>query len=230
MDTDRIDAILTACEQALNQQWEVDLKKLGFWRAVEAVKRRPELIERYADRIAAIDRKVFERSDLLPLSPAVGATVLVGASVSGVLLALAANRLPQRWRGFAALASLGALLVGTHDLAHLVVGKLTGTSFSHWFLGSPTRPQPGLKIDYASYLRTPPRARAWMHASGALVTKLVPFLVLGATAGARLPRWTVALLLGVGGMQIATDVLLSTRYSDWKRFRREMRVARDLGN
>ena len=61
------------------------------------------------------------------------------------------------------------LLGTTHDLAHLVVGRLVGIRFTHWFIDGPTRLQPGLKTDYASYLRTPPHARAWMHASGALI-------------------------------------------------------------
>src|SRR5439155_23826878 len=48
-----------------------------------------------------------------------------------------------------------------------VAGVAAGIRFIGWFLDGPTRLQPGLKIDYASYLRTPARRRAWMHAAGA---------------------------------------------------------------
>jgi hypothetical protein len=80
-------------------------------------------------------------------------------------------------------------------------------------------------VDYAAYLRTPAIARAWMHAAGALVTKGVPLLVLGLTARARLPSWTVATLLGIGALQVITDLLFSVRQSDWKRFSREWGIA-----
>ena len=57
-----IEAILAGCEHALAAGGKVDLRELGFWRAVSAVKRRREWIERYADRIGAIDRQAFERA------------------------------------------------------------------------------------------------------------------------------------------------------------------------
>jgi hypothetical protein len=38
-----------------------------------------------------------------------------------------------------------------------VAGRAAGIRFTGWFLDGPTRLQPGLKIDYASYLRTPAR-------------------------------------------------------------------------
>jgi hypothetical protein len=99
--------------------------------------------------------------------------------------------------------------------------------FTGWFINGPTRLQPGVKTDYATYLRTPPRRRAWMHASGAIVTKLVPFLALGAAWGSEVPGWTVAVILVVGVGQIITDVAFSTKQSDWKKYLREMRIARE---
>jgi hypothetical protein len=38
--------------------------------------------------------------------------------------------------------------------------------------------------------------------------------------------WAALLLLTLGVLQIVTDVLFSVRASDWKKFRREMRLAR----
>jgi hypothetical protein len=65
-----------------------------------------------------------------------------------------------------------------------------------------------------------------MHASGALVTKVVPFAILPLAVAARAPRWVAVILVLLGAAQVVTDVLLSTKTSDWKRFRREMRNAR----
>jgi len=97
---------------------------------------------------------------------------------------------------------------------------------TYWFVGTMRQPQPGIKVDYATYLRTPARQRAWMHASGAIVTKVVPFisLALGLLMGA--PTWTLVILGLLGVVQITTDVLWSTKASDWKKFKREMAVAR----
>ena len=120
------------------------------------------------------------------------------------------------------------LLGTTHDLAHLVVGRLVGIRFAHWFIDGPTRLQPGLKTDYASYLRTPPHARAWMHASGALTTKAIPFAILALRSGD--PPWVRWALFVLGGVQILTDVFFSRHHSDWKRFRREMAVADSLAS
>jgi hypothetical protein len=97
--------------------------------------------------------------------------------------------------------------------------------FTHWFVASISQPQPGVKLNYRSYLRTPPRRRAWMHAAGALVTKLIPFLVIPAALAADLPGWVIWVLVTVGVATIITDVVWSTKASDWKRFRREMRHA-----
>jgi hypothetical protein len=108
-----------------------------------------------------------------------------------------------------------------------------GIRFSHYFLDGPLRVQPGLKIDYASYLRASPGRRGWMHASGAVVSKIAPFAVFGAVylphraAGYDLlPAWSLWTILALGVAQLVTDVVSSTKRSDWKKVRRERRVAR----
>jgi hypothetical protein len=115
-----------------------------------------------------------------------------------------------------------------HGLAHYVVGSRSGIRFTSWFSKPPLRPQPGFKIDYASYLRTPARERAWMHASGAIVSKVVPFAAAAVGLAAAAPTWSIVVLVIIGVAQVLTDLLLSIRHSDWKRFKREMRVAREL--
>jgi hypothetical protein len=150
--------------------------------------------------------------------------------VVGTLIGLAvvfwAYQVEQPWNGLALLAGTGITLVTTHGLGHLVAGRLVGIRFTHWFIGEISRPQPGVKIDYATYLRTPARARAWMHASGALVTKTVPLLALPPAFVMDAPGWTVALLIVIWIVMTATDILWSTKSSDWKKFSREMGIAR----
>ncbi|HEX6131344.1 MAG TPA: hypothetical protein VF044_06405, partial [Actinomycetota bacterium] len=71
-----------------------------------------------------------------------------------------------------------------------------------------------------------PSSRAWMHASGAIATKLAPFLALAWYPASAARWWAAAALVALGVLQIVTDVLFSVRSSDWKRFRRERAVAR----
>jgi len=212
MPADEIEAVLETCEQALAAGAAVDLRELGFWRAVASVKRRPELIERYADRIGRIDRLAFEQRVQLRVPIVPGTLALASGAVLG--LGLVATR-----KSLGVLAGAGLLLGTTHDLAHLVAGTLVGIDFTWWFLDGPTRLQPGLKTDYATYLRVPPRSRAVMHAAGAAVTKVVPFALLPLAH----QTWVRRVLVGLGLLQIATDAIFSTRQSDWKRVRRELR-------
>jgi hypothetical protein len=101
-----------------------------------------------------------------------------------------------------------------------------GIRFTDYFLGGPPPPRPGLKSDYATYLRADPDSRAWMHASGAIATKLAPFVALAFWPGSNAPWWAAAALAAIGVLQIVTDVAFSTRSSDWKKFRREKAIAR----
>jgi len=54
----------------------------------------------------------------------------------------------------------------------------------------------------------------------------VPFLVISYALAIGSDTWVVFVLAAIGVLSIATDVLFSVRASDWKRFRREMRLAR----
>lgn len=199
----------------------------GFWQAVSEVKSNPELVDRYADRIAGIDRKAHANWALITVPLWLGTTVIVLGLFAGIALVGWSYYID----GFAAIIVFGAgvvaLLGTTHGLAHLVVGWSVGMRFTSWFIGRIGQPQPGVKIDYATYLRTGPRKRAWMHAAGALMTKAIPFLLIPAALAADLPAWVAWVLLAAGVGQIITDIAWSTRSSDWKKFRREMRFAQE---
>ena len=65
-----------------------------------------------------------------------------------------------------------------------------------------------------------------MHASGAIATKFAPFVALAFWPGSDAPGWAAAVLIAIGVLQIVTDLTLSTKSSDWKKFAREKGVAR----
>lgn len=226
MDARGIEQTLDEAERLLRSGAAIDLRTLGFWRAVTAAKREPKYRARYADRIAAIDRDAFRRRVPLRFGAGVGiALMTLGTMVGIVVLWLAAAFQPPT-RELLVLIGMGALLVCTHALAHVVVGSLAGIRFTDWFIDLPRRPQPGMKTDYATYLRASPRARAWMHAAGAIVSKIVPFAVIPYALSISCGTWAIFILAAVGVVGLVTDALFSVRASDWKKFRREMRFAR----
>ncbi len=226
MDETAVERVLAACETALARPGLVDLGALGFWKAVAAVKRKPELVARHADRIGRIDREAFVRAVRPLVFPAaLGVALLSIGTVIGIACLVVAPSLGAPVREILYLVGAGALIGSTHGLAHWVVGTLVGIRFTHWYTRPPKSPQPGFKTDYASYLRTPPRSRAWMHASGAIVSKIVPFAVAAIVAANGAQSWAVIVLLAVGAFQLVTDVAFSVKASDWKKFRREMRFA-----
>lgn len=193
----------------------------GFWRAVGEVKRSPHLVDELGERIAGIDQQAFEDWALLAVPEPVGSVLASAAAMMGIAAVGASYYLdaPGNWLVFA--GGTVALFASTHGLGHVAVGSAVGMRFTHWFVGSVGRPQPGVKVDYATYLRTPARNRAWMHASGALVTKALPFALLPAAVAADLPIWMPWALAALGVAQIATDAAWSVKKSDWKKFRRE---------
>lgn len=196
----------------------------GFWKLVGAIKRDPRL-ERFIGEVAEIDQKAFRNWAFLVVPLRVGTSLMVVATIAGVTLIGLAYYVTGTWSGIWLLVGTGILLVSTHGLAHLVVGRLFGIRFTGWFIGKISQPQPGVKTDYSSYLRVDARKRAWMHAAGALTTKAIPFLMVGAALAAGVPGWAVVALLVIGVVAVVTDILWSTHSSDWKKFKREMSPA-----
>lgn len=202
------------------------LGESGFWEVVKAAKQRPGLAAEFGERIAELDRRAFLQWPQIVLSLPVGTTLAFAGTGLGIVGVSSSFLFDEPWNWLVFSAGTVALLGATHGLAHLLVGRAMGIRFSHWFMARVTQPQPGVKLDYATYLTTPPRRRAWMHASGALMGKIIPFALLPFALAAELPGWFVWAMAGLGLGQIVTDVLWSTRASDWSRFRREMRYAR----
>lgn len=217
MDRNQIDRLLTACEGG------GDLREEGFWKAVAALKRDPELAAEFGGRVAAVDLQRFRAWALLRVPIRFGTVLVTFGAIVGLALIAATYYFESPWNALLLLAGFGALEATTHSLAHLAVGSAFGIRFTDWFIARPSRPQPGVKIDYVSYLATPPRQRAWMHASGAIATKLTPLIPLGAGLAAGVGAWALWIIGGVFVIQFITDALFSTKTSDWSRFRREMR-------
>lgn len=225
MERAEVEQVLKAVEARLAGDPEAGLGGSGFWKAVAAVKRDPALVEEFAGRIAAADREAFERWALLTVPLWLGTAAALTGTLAGLALAGLAYYTSDPWNGLWLLAGAGVLQVSTHGLAHLAVGRLAGIRFTHWFVGSVKQIQPGVKTDYASYLAAAPKGRAWMHASGAVMTKIVPFALIPAGWAAGVPSWTTILLTVMGAASIITDIVWSTKVSDWKKFRREMNTA-----
>lgn len=206
---------------------ERDLVALGFWRVVAAVKRDRGSVEPLAEKIASVDRAAFRAAFPLRAPVWLGNALLLLGVVAGsaaVVISRVANS--TIISGLAAIVAGGIWAVSVHCLAHWLTGRAVGIRFSDYYFGGPFPPRPGIKIDYASYLRTPAASRAWMHASGAIATKIAPFVALVLTLG-RAPGWASLVLLAFGLLQIVTDLLFSVRSSDWKRFKRERGLVRD---
>jgi hypothetical protein len=223
VESSSIEQVLSAAEAQVASGH--GLADTGFWGAVATVKTDSELVERYADRIAAIDQTAFAQWALLTVPMAIGTLLAFLGTTAGLFLVSVSYPL----EGFSAVVAFylgfGVLLASTHALGHLIIGRILNIQFTRWFVASLVRPQPGVKIDYSTYLRAPATSRAWMHASGAIVTKIIPFALLGAANAAGLPTWAVVGLAVIGVVMIITDVVWSTSSSDWMKFRREMKFA-----
>jgi hypothetical protein len=206
---------------------QTDLRALGFWLLLAKVKADPVLAHHWAEQAGRIDRKVFEARALVRVPVWFGnGVLLVGTLAGAVAVAIA---LTTESRGLAGLALLFAALDWSatfHAPTHWLVGRMIGIRFVAYHLPKLVPPFPGLKIDYATYLRVAPEARAWMHASGAIASKIAPFLALAFWPASDAPGWAAWAIAGYEVLIIGTDIFISTRTSDWKRFRREMRIAR----
>jgi hypothetical protein len=206
---------------------DTDLKAIGFWRIVARIKSDRLLVESFADQVGRIDTAAFRRGVRLRVPVWLGNAILgAGAAVGVAAVVLARTVSSATLAGLLLIAAAGIWAVAFHSPTHWIVGRVVGIGFTDYFLGGPPPPRPGLKSDYATYLRAEPNARAWMHASGAIATKLAPFLALAFWPGSGAPGWSAIALIALGALQIGTDIAFSVKTSDWKKFRRERAVAK----
>ena len=219
-ELDRIEAAVTA--------GSTDLAALGFWKVVRTIKLDRVATLELSDQAGRIDTAAFRarvKARTRPWMGVVGMLVLTALGLVGVWLA---SVWTGTWAGLAIVGTGVAWSVGWHLPAHVFIGWLGGIRFTDAFIGGPPPPRPGIKTDYATYLRAEPSMRAWFHASGAIATKLAPFAALACWPATGAPAWAAWALVALGVVQIVTDVTLSRKSSDWKKFLRERQIARDI--
>jgi len=204
-----------------------DLAALGFWRLVAAIKRDAVFVIELADQVARIDRAAFRARVRARVPVWLGTATLIGLALVGVVAIVLASVWDGLMAGIALLVAGGAWSVGVHGPAHQAYAWFAGIGITDYFLGGPSPPRPGVKVDYASYLRTDASRRAWFHASGAVATKVAPFVAVALAPLTNAPGWAVIVMAAYGVLQIVTDVAFSTRTGDWKRYRRERAIARE---
>lgn len=219
-ELDRVEAAVAAGDS--------DLGALGFWPLVARIKQDPVAVLTHADQVGRIDTAAFRARIRTRVRPSIGIAMMLLVTAAGVVGVVLAARWTGTWAGLALVAAGGAWSLGFHVPAHAFVGWLGGIRLTDAFLGPPPPPRPGIKTDYATYLRAEPSLRAWFHASGAIATKVAPFLALALWPLTNAPAWAAWVLLGLGALQITTDVAFSRRSGDWKKWARERRVARNL--
>jgi hypothetical protein len=218
-ELDRIEAAVDA--------GDLEVGRLGFWRVVRLIKLDDELVDRHAEQVGRIDSKAFRPRFPILVPVWLGNTILELLIVVGIAaIVFALGDVGRTAVGWSLLIAAGAWMVGFHSSAHWLIGRAVGIRFATYFAAFPPPPLPGLKTDYATYLRASPVRRAWMHASGALATKLAPFLALAFAPATDPPAWAIVVLVVIGVGQILTDVFVSTKASDWKKVRRELAIAR----
>jgi len=218
-DLDRIEAAV--------QAGNTDLKALGFWRLVAQVKPDRLLVDRYGDQIGRIDGAAFRAFARFRMPVWVGNTILLIGAAVGLAAAIVARSVSsETLAGFLLIAAGAIWTVTLHCPTHWFVGYMVSIRFTDYFVGGPPPPRPGLKSDYSTYLKADPGSRAWMHAFGAIVSKLAPFLALAFWPGSGAPWWSAAALIAIGVITVVTDLTLSVRKSDWKKFKRERAIAK----
>ena len=122
-----------------------DLAALGFWRDVARVKRDPELIERFADPIGAIDTAAFRRAVRFRIPVWAGNALLLVGIVVGLAAAIGARSIgSDTIAGLLLLVAGVAWSVSFHGPAHWVVGRAVGIGFTDYLVGGPPPPRPGL--------------------------------------------------------------------------------------
>ncbi len=117
---------------------------------------------------------------------------MVGLGAGLASLFLSQNAVPPV-RIILLLFSWFALWFFSHGLAHEITGELLGIKFQYYFLGrSAIRklslplipllmnkiPVLVLKVDPASLLHASPNDRRWMYRSGAVVSMLLPWMII----------------------------------------------------
>lgn len=133
------------------------------------------------------------------LSLAQGASLSIVGLVSGLIAWQAAFApLSLSMKIILLLYAYFSLWFFPHGLTHHIIGRLGGIKFEYYFVGRSAItklkipvvsrvllhvPVLILKIEKKSMSEASPRARRWMHVSGALVSMILPWLIIPSSYG-----------------------------------------------
>ena len=195
---------------------------------MQQVKLDRALVDEHADQIGRIDTAAFRAGVRLRVPVWLGNALLVVGTVVGALAVGAAFvwQTPV-WKGLALVAAGAIWSVSLHSPTHWLVGYMVGIRWTDYFLGGPPPPRPGLEVR----LRHLPASRPRLPGVDACLgrtrheARAVPrprvLAAPPALRGGRRPPWPRSACC-----RSSTDIALSTKSSDWKKFRREKAIAR----
>ena len=121
---------------------------------------------------------------------------ILGLAAGTISLALASIKTMLLFRVILLLFAWFTLWFFSHDLAHHITGQLVGIKFRYYYLGKsairklnlPITPQLinripvlVLKVDHESLRQATPRSQSAMFASGAIVSIILPWLIIPAS-------------------------------------------------
>lgn len=207
--------------------------EVEFYRLVAEVKRSRSLIERYAERIGRIDARIFTERTGLRVSVGTGTAAMLLLGIAALLLLVLAPSMRAGLHGLLVISATFMLMTALHPIAHLLAGRALGMRFLFYFLNGPARVEPTLKVDYTSYLRSSPGARAAMHLSGiiaSILATLVGFLAAYLSGAPAFAKNLLLLLLILNTLFEFSPPLLvklgfrGFRKSDAYRFFRELKL------
>lgn len=163
---------------------------------MDAIARRDQ-----AKLLGSLNRKIFfQTHGVFPF--------FLGALLEIVVLALGI------WAGIAATVANSWLLiiiaqtlviVGLHPLSHIMAGWFMGIRFLGFYLNGPLKIEPGVKVDYETFLLRSPGERALFFAAGVLGTLVGAFGVLAVGYLYPFPEFARVLLFGIALFHLISE-------------------------
>lgn len=121
------------------------------------------------------------------------------------------------------LIGAALILVVTHPLAHIFIGRLYGIKIIKAYLGGVAKFEPTVIADFLTYFSAGPKQRRNYHAAGSITTVLTSLIIFLIVLFLSYSFYIKILALIIFIAILLTDVFFSPKYSDWKRARKELK-------
>ncbi|MBI4132570.1 MAG: hypothetical protein HY473_00515 [Candidatus Sungbacteria bacterium] len=133
-----------------------------FFELIRAFKNSPELLRSHAKSLGELNREIFLASHrVFPVGWGALAEILIlVVSIAAGLAAILAKE-----PALIVIAQIGTV-IALHPLLHLLAGTLMGIRFLGFYLNGPLRIEPGVKVDYETFLLRTGRRRALFFLAG----------------------------------------------------------------